>query len=171
VERRGLERAHAGKWYELCADRTILGGTILKLQLLQEGPSLHLRPFLLGLLSAWLTWSVTQFAETTPGADLSPFRRLICGGCAGITSVTFTYPLDIVRTRLSVQSASFSSLSELQRKNLPGMWQTFITMYRTEGGFPALYRGILPTVAGVAPYVSSTRKSPSFRFPNVIRSG
>ncbi|KAI9893252.1 MAG: hypothetical protein M1814_000380 [Vezdaea aestivalis] len=26
-------------------------------------------------------------------------------------------------------------------------------MYRTEGGFLALYRGIVPTVAGVAPYV------------------
>jgi solute carrier family 25 phosphate transporter 23/24/25/41 len=26
-------------------------------------------------------------------------------------------------------------------------------MYRTEGGIAALYRGILPTVAGVAPYV------------------
>ena len=26
-------------------------------------------------------------------------------------------------------------------------------MYQTEGGLPALYRGILPTVAGVAPYV------------------
>lgn len=26
-------------------------------------------------------------------------------------------------------------------------------MYKHEGGFPALYRGILPTIAGVAPYV------------------
>ncbi|KAL8686294.1 MAG: hypothetical protein Q9218_007206 [Villophora microphyllina] len=28
-----------------------------------------------------------------------------------------------------------------------------VIMYKTEGGFFALYRGILPTVAGVAPYV------------------
>lgn len=34
------------------------------------------------------------------------------------------------------------------------MWATMKTMYQTEGGFLALYRGILPTVAGVAPYVS-----------------
>ena len=33
------------------------------------------------------------------------------------------------------------------------MWQTLTTMYRTEGGIRALYRGILPTVTGVAPYV------------------
>ena len=33
------------------------------------------------------------------------------------------------------------------------MWGTLVYMYKTEGGMPALYRGILPTVAGVAPYV------------------
>jgi solute carrier family 25 phosphate transporter 23/24/25/41 len=71
-----------------------------------------------------------QFFEPTPGADLTSLRRLICGGAAGITSVFFTYPLDI------------------------GMWGTLITMYKTEGGILALYRGIIPTVAGVAPYVS-----------------
>ena len=64
-----------------------------------------------------------------------------------------TYPLDIVRTRLSIQSASFATLSDLQRKNLPGMWGTLVHMYKTEGRMPALYRGILPTIAGVAPYV------------------
>jgi solute carrier family 25 phosphate transporter 23/24/25/41 len=90
--------------------------------------------------------------EPTPGADLDPIRRLICGGLAGITSVTFTYPLDIVRTRLSIQSASFAALGKHEGK-LPGMWQTMVNMYKTEGGMSGLYRGILPTVAGVAPYV------------------
>jgi len=93
--------------------------------------------------------------EPSPGADLTPLRRLVCGGFAGITSVTFTYPLDIVRTRLSVQSASFAELTELQKRNMPGMWGTLVTIFKTEGGFPALYRGILPTLAGVAPYVSA----------------
>jgi len=94
-----------------------------------------------------------QFAEPSPGADLSPLRRLVCGGCAGITSVTFTYPLDIVRTRLSIQSASFASLGKSEGQ-LPGMMATMIKMYKTEGGVAGLYRGIIPTVAGVAPYVS-----------------
>ncbi|KAL1881446.1 hypothetical protein VTK73DRAFT_3964 [Phialemonium thermophilum] len=89
--------------------------------------------------------------EQYPGADLSPLARLTCGGLAGITSVTFTYPLDIVRTRLSIQSASFAVLEK--PKELPGMWATMASMYRNEGGFMALYRGIVPTVAGVAPYV------------------
>jgi solute carrier family 25 (mitochondrial phosphate transporter), member 23/24/25/41 len=79
---------------------------------------------------------------------------------AGITSVTFTYPLDIVRTRLSIQSASFAELGA-KPQQLPGMWATMTIMYKTEGGFRALYRGIIPTVAGVAPYVSV----PCFRQP------
>ncbi|KAL7946642.1 mitochondrial carrier [Trichoderma barbatum] len=86
------------------------------------------------------------------GADLTPFARLVCGGFAGITSVVFTYPLDIVRTRLSIQSASFAELGARPDK-LPGMWATLVSMYKTEGGMSALYRGIVPTVAGVAPYV------------------
>ncbi|KAH6899617.1 solute carrier family 25 member 42 [Thelonectria olida] len=93
-----------------------------------------------------------NFFETSPGADLSPFSRLICGGVAGITSVFFTYPLDIVRTRLSIQSASFAELGDRPQK-LPGMWGTLVQMYKSEGGIAALYRGIIPTVAGVAPYV------------------
>ncbi|EXJ94694.1 hypothetical protein A1O1_03091 [Capronia coronata CBS 617.96] len=93
-----------------------------------------------------------RFAEPSPGADLDPIRRLLCGGLAGITSVVFTYPLDIVRTRLSIQSASFAAL-EKQEGKLPGMWQTMVTMYKNEGGVFGLYRGIIPTVAGVAPYV------------------
>ncbi|KAK4077954.1 uncharacterized protein Triagg1_3648 [Trichoderma aggressivum f. europaeum] len=86
------------------------------------------------------------------GTDLSPFARLVCGGLAGITSVVFTYPLDIVRTRLSIQSASFAELGTRPDK-LPGMWATLVSMYKAEGGMSALYRGIVPTVAGVAPYV------------------
>ncbi|WEW55589.1 hypothetical protein PRK78_001020 [Emydomyces testavorans] len=94
-----------------------------------------------------------KFAEPYPGGDLTPVSRLFCGGLAGITSVTFTYPLDIVRTRLSIQSASFSELKHEPTRKLPGMFQTMRLMYQTEGGIVALYRGILPTVAGVAPYV------------------
>lgn len=92
--------------------------------------------------------------ESYPGAELGPLMRLTCGGLAGITSVVFTYPLDIVRTRLSIQTASFADLGSRPKSGkMPGMWATMVGMYKTEGGFLALYRGIIPTVAGVAPYV------------------
>ena len=96
-----------------------------------------------------------QLFESSPGAPIPPPLRLCCGALAGITSVTVTYPLDIVRTRLSIQSASFEKLVGVKEANkrLPGMWATMVGMYKNEGGFLALYRGIIPTVAGVAPYV------------------
>lgn len=94
-----------------------------------------------------------RFFEQEPGSPLGAYQRLLCGGLAGITSVTCTYPLDIVRTRLSIQSASFSSLKKEQGQKLPGMGALLVNMYKTEGGISALYRGIIPTVAGVAPYV------------------
>lgn len=99
-----------------------------------------------------------QFFENGSG-EMSSARRLMCGGMAGITSVFCTYPLDIVRTRLSIQSASFAALGNAPRIKLPGMWATMVTMYKTEGGILALYRGIVPTVAGVAPYVSLSIQS------------
>lgn len=103
-----------------------------------------------------------QFVESSPAEGLTPFKRLLCGGAAGITSVSFTYPLDIVRTRLSIQSASFAALGKAAGDRLPGMWATMVTMYKTEGGVSALYRGIIPTVAGVAPYVCTHAKLPEF---------
>jgi solute carrier family 25 phosphate transporter 23/24/25/41 len=101
-----------------------------------------------------LTILCCKFAES-PEGEMSPVSRLVCGGIAGITSVTVTYPLDIVRTRLSIQSASFTELGQrTQNQKLPGMFTTMVRIYKTEGGMIALYRGIVPTVAGVAPYVS-----------------
>lgn len=95
-----------------------------------------------------------KFAES-PEGEMTPVSRLICGGIAGITSVTVTYPLDIIRTRLSIQSASFAELGQRDHnQKLPGMFTTMVRIYKTEGGIIALYRGIVPTVAGVAPYVS-----------------
>lgn len=96
---------------------------------------------------------------------MSPIRRLLCGGAAGITSVIITYPLDIVRTRLSIQSASFAALGKRGAdERLPGMFRTMALMYKKEGGILALYRGIVPTVAGVAPYVSVDNYVISFFF-------
>jgi hypothetical protein len=91
----------------------------------------------------------------------------MCGGLAGITSVFLTYPLDIVRTRLSIQSASFAELGA-RPERLPGMWATIVSMYKTEGGVSALYRGIIPTVAGVAPYVCLIIVTPHTRMHEML---
>jgi solute carrier family 25 (mitochondrial phosphate transporter), member 23/24/25/41 len=99
--------------------------------------------------------------------ELTTPLRLTAGAMAGITSVVMTYPLDITRTRLSVQSSSLAVIrpppttpgvaapaaAAVATPKLPGMFPTIVRIYKTEGGIPALYRGLLPTVLGVAPYV------------------
>ncbi|KAI9294485.1 mitochondrial carrier [Neoconidiobolus thromboides FSU 785] len=132
-------------------------------------------------------YSAVQFASyekfklllLAPGAsELDTTRRLTAGALAGITSVIFTYPLDVVRTRLSIQSinipvtktsnttpkpVSASNVISPVRthttkttnpQKLPGIWGTLTSMYMKEGGVRALYQGLGPTLMGVAPYVA-----------------
>lgn len=70
---------------------------------------------------------------------------MLAGAFAGICSVTSTYPLDIIRTRLSLTTKSGADL-------------TILTCGREiimkEGGIAGLFRGLAPTVSGIAPYVA-----------------
>mgnify|MGYP001457046667 FL=1 len=50
------------------------------------------------------------------------FSGALCGGC----SVVATYPLDLIKTRLSIQTANLSSLNRSKAKSIskpPGIWQ------------------------------------------------
>ncbi|CAO3620562.1 unnamed protein product [Cunninghamella blakesleeana] len=89
--------------------------------------------------------------------ELDTSQRLISGALAGIVSVVCTYPLDMVKTRLAIQSASLKinqTSNATQAKKLPGIIPTLLSIYRTEGGIPGLYRGLIPTTLGVSPYVA-----------------
>eukprot|EP01119_Soliformovum_irregulare_P018215 TRINITY_DN5538_c0_g2_i2.p1 TRINITY_DN5538_c0_g2~~TRINITY_DN5538_c0_g2_i2.p1 ORF type:complete len:252 (-),score=43.37 TRINITY_DN5538_c0_g2_i2:857-1612(-) len=77
-------------------------------------------------------------------SDLTPITRLIAGACAGVTSVVATYPLDLVRTRLSVQTADNIKYTSIAN--------SFSVIVKEEG-FMALFKGLSPTIMGVAPYV------------------
>ncbi|TFK54357.1 mitochondrial carrier [Heliocybe sulcata] len=101
-------------------------------------------------------------------------KRLASGALAGITSVCTTYPLDLVRSRLSIATASIplsasapqASTSAVKPTLTSGyhtssarsavkmsMWTMTLQIMREEGGVRALYRGMVPTAMGVAPYV------------------
>ena len=56
----------------------------------------------------------------------------------------FTYPLDVIRARLAFQVAG----DELYQ----GIMHAFYTMFKTEGGIKAFYKGIVPTMLGMTPY-------------------
>ena len=135
-------------------DNTLFGCAILKLQFLQEGKKAIRAVIAESCCKEDAHDGSKQFAGIQQDVPTAPWKNLLCGGLAGITSVTFTYPLDLVRTRLSVQTADFSGLTEAEKKNMPGMWRIMVNVYKTEGGILALYGGYIPTIAGVAPYVS-----------------
>ncbi|XP_072991905.1 mitochondrial adenine nucleotide transporter ADNT1-like [Typha latifolia] len=78
-------------------------------------------------------------------AQLSPVLRLGAGACAGIIAMSATYPMDMVRGRITVQT-------EKSPYQYRGMFHALGTVYREEG-FRALYKGWLPSVIGVIPYV------------------
>ncbi|WFD42447.1 hypothetical protein MPSI1_001092 [Malassezia psittaci] len=92
--------------------------------------------------------------------------QLLAGASAGMTSVVTTYPLDLVRSRISIASASVHKIQQSSHSNasvhVPGVVEMTTKVYREEGGMRGLYRGCIPTSMvcnptnrqGVAPYVA-----------------
>ncbi|ESR63706.1 hypothetical protein CICLE_v10008501mg [Citrus x clementina] len=65
---------------------------------------------------------------------------LIAGACAGVSSTLCTYPLELVKTRLTIQGDAYN-----------GIVDAFVKIIRQEG--PAeLFRGLAPSLIGVIPY-------------------
>lgn len=58
-----------------------------------------------------ISFSFLIFAED---AELTPLLRLGAGACAGIIAMSATYPMDMVRGRLTVQVLSLNRLIKLQ---------------------------------------------------------
>jgi solute carrier family 25 phosphate transporter 23/24/25/41 len=74
--------------------------------------------------------------------ELSISRRLIAGACAGMTATALTHPLDTVRLRLALPNHPYK-----------GAVDAITTIAKTEGAL-ALFKGIWPTLIGVAPYAA-----------------
>ncbi len=74
--------------------------------------------------------------------SLVTWERLVSGALAGITSVFATYPLDLIRTRLSLPNHPYTGILDCGRM-----------LIQKEGGIKALFRGLGATTMGVAPYV------------------
>ena len=78
-------------------------------------------------------------------AQVSNSAKLICGGLTGMTASTLTYPLDLIRTKLSINVAD-STIK-------PSIWGTGKQIVR-ESGFTGLYKGLPSTL-----FVSQTGRS------------
>ncbi|KAL2500764.1 Adenine nucleotide transporter BT1 [Forsythia ovata] len=67
----------------------------------------------------------------------------VAGAVAGISSTLLTYPLELLKTRLTVQRGVYNNLVD-----------AFLKIVREEG--PAeLYRGLTPSLIGVIPYAAT----------------
>lgn len=84
------------------------------------------------------------YRATTGSGELTPSLRLLAGACAGIIAMSATYPLDMVRGRLTVQ--------EGKNQQYRGIVHAARSIIAQEGPL-ALYKGWLPSVIGVVPYV------------------
>ncbi|KAK6465339.1 mitochondrial carrier domain-containing protein [Scheffersomyces coipomensis] len=86
--------------------------------------------------------------------NLNVYERLMGGSLAGIVSVAVTYPLDLIRARITIQTASLSKLDRAKLTKPPTVLSTCKEVIKNEGGVLGLYKGITPTTLGVAPYVA-----------------
>lgn len=89
-----------------------------------------------------------------PSNELNPGERIVSASMGGLLSVLFTYPLDLIRARISIRTASLSKLEKAKLETPPSVLGTGLEVYKNEGGFRALFKGLVPTTLGVVPYVS-----------------
>ncbi|TPX10472.1 uncharacterized protein E0L32_008522 [Thyridium curvatum] len=98
----------------------------------------------------------------------TPIRRLLSGSLAGITSVFFTYPLEVIRVRLAFETkregrSSLISIckriySEKSYRRPAGVAAgeaaagTAAVLHAPQSGMINFYRGFTPTMLGMLPY-------------------
>ncbi|CAN8325984.1 unnamed protein product [Cochlearia groenlandica] len=98
-------------------------------------------------------WIIYGFPDTTRG----PLLDLLAGSFAGGTAVLFTYPLDLVRTKLAYQvvgstkAQAKATVIPLEQIVYRGITDCFSRTYK-ESGFRGLYRGVAPSLYGIFPY-------------------
>tara|TARA_B100000963_G_C22639379_1_gene679526 strand:- start:9250 stop:10056 length:807 start_codon:yes stop_codon:yes gene_type:complete len=87
-------------------------------------------------------WNAINFASYNKYKDIfkqyesnKNLYKLLCGGTAGITAITVTYPTDLIRKRLQMQSFSF----DVPRYN--GIIDCVYKIIKTDGFF-GLYNGL-----------------------------
>ncbi|KAI4347012.1 hypothetical protein L6164_007864 [Bauhinia variegata] len=94
-------------------------------------------------------------AQTFPNGLKGPTVDLVAGSLSGGTAVLFTYPLDLIRTKLAYQLVSSPKLNAQGLVNneqvYRGILDCFAKTYK-EGGIRGLYRGVAPTLVGIFPY-------------------
>ncbi|OVA11346.1 Mitochondrial carrier protein [Macleaya cordata] len=92
--------------------------------------------------------------ESFPDVGRGPVLDLMAGSFAGGTAVLFTYPLDLVRTKLAyqvIQSSRLNIKGPHGEQVYRGISDCFSKIFK-ESGIRGLYRGVAPSLYGIFPY-------------------
>lgn len=94
-----------------------------------------------------------QWLGSKPG-QANHMQKLLAGGAAGGTAVILTYPLDLVRARLTFQVKSKTEMKVGSAGNMSrsAIINTMVHAFKNEGGIKALYRGMSATLIAMIPY-------------------
>jgi solute carrier family 25 phosphate transporter 23/24/25/41 len=92
-----------------------------------------------------------------PGEVRDKKKLLLCGSISGVAASTATYPLDLIRTKLTMSTERVTR----------SIWGTAFHVVQNDGFF-ALYKGWLATLMGIAPYVGLKMASFDFFKPYII---
>ena len=96
--------------------------------------------------TAFEHFSVILSSRQQSPSDIDKTMRAIgAGSMAGCVACALTYPLDMVRARMALQNEGLAAT------RYTGVFNAVTSIARSEGP-RALYRGISPTLGGVAPY-------------------
>jgi len=99
----------------------------------------------------WIGFGAIQFATyqqtlqyLSDGSLPSTSHYFVSGGIAGLAATLITYPLDLTRTRLAAQGDPkvYANLRDCMRRSVK------------EGGLLSLWKGNLPTVVQIMPYIA-----------------
>ncbi|MBA0806780.1 hypothetical protein Gohar_022634 [Gossypium harknessii] len=96
-------------------------------------------------------WIIKRFPDIGRG----PALDFVAGSFAGGTAVLFTYPLDLVRTKLAYQVVGPPAINVVGVVNgeqvYRGILDCFSKTYKVSG-LRGLYRGVAPSLYGIFPY-------------------
>ncbi|KAK9705367.1 hypothetical protein RND81_07G051400 [Saponaria officinalis] len=96
-------------------------------------------------------WIILTYPDVWKG----PVLDLVAGSFAGGTAVLFTYPLDLVRTKLAYQVVGSSKSNIKGPVNHEQVYKGIRDCFsktRNEAGLRGLYRGVAPSLYGIFPY-------------------
>ena len=91
--------------------------------------------------------STASAEEANPLRRANAMERFVAGATSGATAVVVTYPLDVMRARLALQTTANSRYC--------GLFSSMRIMYR-EGGVGTFFRGMKPTLVGILPYAGTS---------------